>query len=277
MISLREFSWGVFALLATASFAWADPVAQVTKLSGSATLLRENATAPLVLGAALEPGDEVATDATGRVRLQLIDGSVINLGSETRFAIDQVISGGIGTDRNVSLDLSQGALLAGAAKATPNSRFEIRTPRAVTSVRGTEWGILSDAVKTDVMVVSGRVGVRKNEISGASGVSLTRQSGISVTNDALGESSRWGEDRFAELMSVTSVPGAETGFDLNKAAPLSFTPTKAEIPATPAPQSTPTKRKCYAQDDDSCDRDRGNDSDHEHNDHDNDHEHDSIN
>jgi hypothetical protein len=275
MFSLRGLSWGVFALWASTAFAWADPVAQVTKLSGSATLLRDDATAPLVLGAALESGDTVATDATGRVRLQLIDGSVINLGSDTRMAIDQVISSGIGTDRDVALDLSQGALLAEAAKATPKSRFEIRTPKAITAVRGTQWGILSDTEKTEVMVVSGRVGVRKNEVSGASGVALTSQRGISVTQAPLGDSSRWGEDRFAALMTATEVPGPEIGFDLGKAPPLDMTP----LPAPSQPQKPQRKRKvsCFDPDDDSClppDRDKNKDRD---NDHEHDHEHENDN
>lgn len=277
MTCLRELSWGVIALLASTTFAWADPVAQVVKLRGNAVVIRDNATAPLVLGAALEPGDQLTTDASARVRLQLIDGSVINLGSQSTFSIDEVVSNGPGTDRQVQLDLEAGALHAHAAPATPSSRFEIRTPKAITAVRGTEWGMLSDTEKTDVMVLSGRVGVRKNELSGASGVALTSQRGISVTNAALGDSSRWGEDRFAAMLAATEVPGPEVGFDLGKAKPLDMTP----LPADSQPKQTPKKRKlkCYDPDDDSClppDRDKNKDHENDHQ-HDNEHEHDSDN
>ncbi|WP_374650403.1 FecR domain-containing protein [Dongia sp.] len=272
MMCLRELSWGVLALLASTALAWADPVAQVVKLRGQAILTRDDATAPLLLGAALEPGDQLTTDANGRVRLQLIDGSVINLGSQSTFSIDDVISSGPGGDRQVKLDLAQGALRAHAAPATPASRFEIRTPRAITAVRGTEWGILADQVKSDVLVIAGRVGVRKNEISGVSATTLTRTLGVTVTEQGLGAIARWNEAQVAALLAATDVPGPEFGFDLLKAPQLQL------APIAPAPQEKkviPRKKRCYDPHDDFClRRDRGDKPEHENG---NEHEHESDN
>ena len=275
MTCLRELSWGVIALFASTTIAWADPVAQVVKLSGNAVVTRDNATAPLVLGAALEPGDQLTTDASARVRLQLIDGSVINLGSQSTFSIDEVVSNGPGTDRQVQLDLEAGALRAHAAPATSSSRFEIRTPKAITAVRGTEWGILADQVKSDVLVLSGRVGVRKNEVSGVSATSLTRTLGVTVTDQGLGQITRWPDAQVGALLAATEVPGPEVGFDLGKAPPLDMTP----LPAPSQPQKTQKRQKigCYDPLDDSCKRpDRDSDQDHDQ-DHENgnEHEHDS--
>lgn len=278
MMCLRELSWGVLALLASTSLAWADPVAQVVKLSGNVDVTRGDASAPLVLGAALEPGDKLKTDASSRVRLQLIDGSIINLGSQSELTIEDVVSGGPGTDRQVGLDLWLGALRAFAAPATAKSRFEIRTPRAITAVRGTEWGILANAVQSDVLVLSGRVGVRKNEVSGVSATTLTRTLGVTVTEQGLGQITRWNEAQVAALMAATEVPGPERAFDLGTAPALNLVP----VVKPAAPEKTPKKaepRNMFCPDSDtfSCRRrDRDRDQSHDH-DKSNDHEHDNDN
>ncbi|MBK8158232.1 MAG: FecR domain-containing protein [Rhodospirillaceae bacterium] len=276
MMCLRELSWGVLALLVSTSLAWADPVAQVVKLSGNVEVTRGAASAPLVLGAALEPGDRLKTDASSRVRVQLIDGSIINLGSESELSIENVVSAGPGTDRQVGLDLWLGALRAFAAPATSKSRFEIRTPRAITAVRGTEWGILANAVQSDVLVLSGRVGVRKNEVSGVSATTLTRTLGVTVTDQGLGQITRWNEAQVAALMAATEVPGPERGFDLGTAPALDLAPAaKPVAPDNEQGKSKPGKQNCPDPDTFSCkrrDRDRG--QTHEH-DNDNNHEHDS--
>lgn len=272
----RELTCGAAALLATTTFAWADPVAQVVRMSGAATLLRDNATAPLSLGALLESGDHLTTDATGRVRLQLIDGSVVNLGSATEFSIDEVVSAGPGTPREIELELQSGALRAHAAPATPQSRFEIRTPMAITAVRGTEWGILASPTQSDVLVFSGRVGVRKNEVSGKSAVSLTRTLGVTVTDAGLGQSSRWPQNEVDALLAATDVPGAERPFDLNDAPALDLTPLpRKALPDSPNNPKRSTD-KCIDPDSKLCERRGKGDRDKEHgSDHESEHEHES--
>lgn len=263
MMSLRALSWGVLALLVSTTGAFADPIGQIVKLSGNAAVTRAGATAPLVLGSALEAGDTLTTDAAGRLRLQLIDGSVINLGSQSTLSIDDVISDGPGTERQIALELELGALRAHAAPATPQSRFEIRTTKAISAVRGTEWGIRTNEVQSDILVLSGRVGVRKNEVSGKSAISLTRTLGVTVTDQGLGQITRWGEAQVNALLSATEVPGAEMGFDLGKAPALDLAPQSI----APEPAKTPTskKKKCTDPSDDGCTRDtKGRDrSDHD--------------
>lgn len=268
MMRLRDISCGVLAFLATTGLAWAEPVAQVVKLSGNVMVTRDNVSAPLVLGAAIEPGDKLSTDASSRVRLHLIDGSVINLGSASELSIDDVVSQGPGTERQIGLDLWIGALRAFAAPATPDSRFEIRTPKAITAVRGTEWGILASAVQSDVLVLTGRVGVRKNEVSGKSAISLTRTLGVTVTDQGLGQITRWSEAQVAALLAATEVTGPEMGFDLGKAPALNLTPVPPVEPAQ-IPKATKPEKKCLDQGSNTCgkggrDRDHDRDKDHDH-------------
>lgn len=237
MALYRSLTAALLAFFLSAAAALASPVAQVIRLTGNAELTRGGATAPLVLGAALEAGDLIVTDAAGRVRLQLIDGSTINLGTQSALTIDDVVSQGPGTERQVGMDLWNGALRALAAPATPKSRFEIRTPMAVTAVRGTEWGILASAIQSDVIILSGRVGVRRNVISGESAVSLTRRLGITVDETGLGPIGRWSEAQLAEFEAATAVPGPEVPFDLGSAVPINLAP----IQTVPQPPPTPNQ------------------------------------
>ena len=132
----RSLSIGIGLLLASATLSLADPVAQIVRISGEVELTHGTQVGNAALGTALEVGDLLRTQDRGRVRIQLIDGSTVNLGSQSELLIAAVASGGAGTERQVELDMgSSGALRAFAAPATPKSRFEIRTPLAVTAVR----------------------------------------------------------------------------------------------------------------------------------------------
>ncbi|TDQ80926.1 FecR family protein [Dongia mobilis] len=228
-ISFKSFIGALAIILAGATAATAEPVAQVIRLSGNAEIQRGNSKGPLLLGAALEPGDIVVTAADGRLRLQLIDGSTINLGSQSTLTMAAVQSAGPGTDRQIELELGQGAIRTFAAPATPKSRFEIRTPLAVTAVRGTEWGILANSQYSDVIILSGRVGIRRNIISGESAISLTRSLGTRVTAEGLGPVGRWSPDQMAEFDAATAVPGAEIPFNPDAAPALNLAP----IPPAP--------------------------------------------
>lgn len=213
----RHMGAGLLTLVITTTLAWADPVAQVVKLSGNVELIRDDDSSTLALGAPLEEGDTLKTDATSRVRIQLIDGSTVNIGSASEFLLDDVNSKGPGTDRSVGLDLWLGVLLAHAAPATPSSRFEIRTKKATTAVRGTQWGIYAEPVKSDVVVLEGIVGVAPTASTGTA-VDLTKSMGVTVTDAGMGPPEQWSQDRIDALIAATTVPGAEVPFDLKSTA-----------------------------------------------------------
>lgn len=268
MCFIDRFSFALAFLALTTGATIAAPVAQVIKLSGHVEVSRGDDIGTLEIGAALEPGDRLRSDKTGRVRLQLVDGSVINLGSNSELTLADIVSAGPGTERQIELELAEGAVRALAAPATPNSRFEIRTPLAVTAVRGTEWGILSNTLQSDVIIFSGRVGIRRNIISGESAISLTRSLGTTVTATGLGPVGRWSPEQLAAFEAATSVPGDEIPFNLETAPATILVPIQAptETPIgtpTEEPSSQSTKR-CRDQDGLNCRRGgRSRDRDHE--------------
>lgn len=211
----RRLGLGFLALLTTSTLAFAAPVAQVVKLSGTVQLIHDSDSSTLTLGASLEEGDTLKTDASSRVRIQLLDGSTVNIGSGTEFVIDDVESDGPGKERDVGLDLWLGVLLAHAAPATPDSRFEIRTKKATTAVRGTQWGIYAEPAKSDVVVLDGTVGVESE--AGGDDVALTKSIGVTVTDAGLGQPAQWSQAQIDALIAATNVPGEEVPFTLKKA------------------------------------------------------------
>ena len=120
---------------------------------------------PLAPGDSLRAGDVVQTGATGRVWLEVDDGSVIKLGQDARFAIEQAAfseeSGA--TVLDAAFDVLKGAFRFTSKFFQPKRRAVHRldfTVGAVTAgIRGTDiWGLSSDA-EDFVALLEGRIEV----------------------------------------------------------------------------------------------------------------------
>ena len=105
---------------------------------------------------------------------------------------------GDGDGRPEALRLDRGGALV---KVDPGAGrgFQIMTPRAVASVRGTEWAVDAASDVTSVFVVSGRVAVAPR--GGGSGVVLQAGEGVDVRGPGLQRAIRWGAARAAALLA----------------------------------------------------------------------------
>ncbi|GAB2175219.1 FecR family protein [Dongia sp. agr-C8] len=148
-------------LAGAAGLTWAEPASQVIALRGTATLERGRSRLPLAAGTELAMGDWVETDAGARVKLRFADGSLVQLGENTRLRIDQAKFDQAEGRRNILLDMPLGLLRAAAAKltSTSGSSFEIHTGIGYSAVRGTEWIMVAASEETRVYVTEGRVSV----------------------------------------------------------------------------------------------------------------------
>lgn len=136
----------------------ASPVAEVVALRGQAVMVFAGKTTPLAIGTRLEQAAEVRTAAAGRVRLEFIDGSVLVIGDASTFKVDQFrIEERSGARRaGFSLDIG---LISQTVSPSAGS-WTVRTPSAVTAVRGTEYIIeVKPDLITEVNVKSGTVEV----------------------------------------------------------------------------------------------------------------------
>lgn len=119
----------------------------------------------LAPGSRLEEGARVATGAEGFVTLKLADGSVISVPPATQVRIEKSRTYGDSVGQTL-FDLVTGRVEATVAPQDAKDRFEVRSRRTVTGVRGTRFRVATlegDAVATEV--VEGRVGVQAQDVA----------------------------------------------------------------------------------------------------------------
>lgn len=141
------------SLLSSAAFA--QQACEVMAVSGEAQRVDGRA---LAVGDKLEVGTALRTGAAGRVRLKFIDGSVLVLADKSLLRIES-FSAGAGKPREASFMLELGLIGQRVSPAAGGS-WRVRTPTAVTAVRGTEFTVeVGDDRATAVLVKTGEVAV----------------------------------------------------------------------------------------------------------------------
>ena len=98
--------------------------------------------------------DIVTTEATGRVRMVLADGSILNVGSQSTMHVTSHDP----QTRQSSTELTAGRIRATVRKiANPNGEWEIRTSTAICGVLGTDFFVETDGTRTRLVVFEGKV------------------------------------------------------------------------------------------------------------------------
>lgn len=129
------------------------PVCEVAALIGEA----RSAGVLLQSGSGLKVGDEVQTGAKSRVRLRCIDGSSLVLSENSQLRIESFDADGAAR-KDARFFLRLGLV---GQKVSAGGAWTLRTPSAVTAVRGTEFVVEVPAEdKTAVLMQSGSVDVQ---------------------------------------------------------------------------------------------------------------------
>jgi hypothetical protein len=128
------------------------PVCEVAALIGSAQRNGQS----LKVGSGLSAGDEVQTAADSRMRLKCRDGSslVMAAGSTLRIEAFEIKEG---KRMEARFNLVLGLI---GQKVSTGGGWNVRTPSAVTAVRGTEFTVEATEQSTAVLMQSGQVDVR---------------------------------------------------------------------------------------------------------------------
>jgi FecR protein len=97
--------------------------------------------------------DNLTTDNSGRMSIELQDGSILNVGSDTQLRIvnHDSLAG------ETLVDLSSGRLRSRVVKVRGAGKFEIATPNATITALGTDFLLDVSAPSTQVIVYSGVV------------------------------------------------------------------------------------------------------------------------
>jgi hypothetical protein len=151
----------LFVVLAQTSLA--QDIGRIAALDNTVEIGRGGTWAAANIGNPVGVGDQVRTNATGRVRIVFRDGSVLNLGTATQMVIEQQTGD---ADKGVwhsGIQLLKGKLrsLVSEYYKQSGSVYEIGTPTAVAGVRGTEFVMTYDPAGdlSQVVGVTGTVAV----------------------------------------------------------------------------------------------------------------------
>ncbi|MFL7791725.1 MAG: FecR domain-containing protein, partial [Anaerolineae bacterium] len=147
-----------------------DSVARVATLEGGSGVVEVlpaggDAWQRVLTGARVEAGDRLRTGPESTVQVVFFDGSTTDLVAETELTIAQLSSKQDGSGKIIVLHQWLGRTYNHVQPLLDaDSRFEIKTPAAVTAVRGTKFalGVEEDGT-TQVVVVEGQVDVKAQE------------------------------------------------------------------------------------------------------------------
>ncbi len=157
--------------------------ATVTSVAGAAS----SNGAPLAPNDVLPQGARIQTGEAGHVTLTLSDGSLIDLGPRSSLTLEQLTQYPGTGRRDTLLQLDTGRVETQVKPQGEAGRFRIRTPVAVSAVRGTEFrrSIGSDALdRTEV--IGGAVAVGTAAAQDGAGKSVDVAAGFGTLSDAAG-------------------------------------------------------------------------------------------
>ena len=118
--------------------------------------------APIATGSKLEEGTELKVGPESFVAVQLADGTVVRVQAQSQLQLRQLRRRGRAGSVQSVLEMHKGGVESTVPpSAEPLRRMEIRTPLAVTSVRGTQFSVaLADSGQTTASVEHGSVAVQ---------------------------------------------------------------------------------------------------------------------
>ena len=115
----------------------AQVIGHVTKLSGSATAVRNGVSVILNNGDNVEKGDVVATGADSTLGITFIDGTVFGLSSNARMVLNEMVYDPNGSNNSSLLSLVAGTITFVAGETAKHGDMKVDTPVATMGIRGT--------------------------------------------------------------------------------------------------------------------------------------------
>lgn len=133
----------VVSLLAGASDIYAQtPAGSITAINGGVTITRGTTSIPAAFNTVVDVGDNIVTAADGRATITLSDGTQIEIAESSTLLLTENIVNPNGTRASTKVTLLGGlatSLVRFTAGTPPN--FEVHTPNAVASARGTYYPV----------------------------------------------------------------------------------------------------------------------------------------
>ena len=115
----------------------AQVIGHVTKLTGSATAVRNGVSIILNNGDNVEKGDVVSTGGDSTLGVTFIDGTVFGLSSNARMVLNEMVYDPNGSNNSSLLSLVAGTITFVAGETAKHGDMKIDTPVATMGIRGT--------------------------------------------------------------------------------------------------------------------------------------------
>lgn len=174
----------VAATLVSGSAAWAEDAGKVLIFNGNCFDESGGQRTQLKMGDTIHVGDVIDVPEGAKLKLRMIDGSVLALASGSRMTIKAYsVSGG---KRDARLQLGAGLIRSIVAKVDQPSTFEIGTATSVAAVRSTDWFVEATPDRTTVAVLNGSVAFAAAAPNGAAepgGVVIPPDSGSEIDSN----------------------------------------------------------------------------------------------
>ncbi|HEY2460259.1 MAG TPA: FecR family protein [Candidatus Acidoferrum sp.] len=136
--------------------AGAQRAGEVSRVIPAVSIARESKTVAASTKTIVDWQDVVNTEAAGRARVSLDDGSVLNVGSTSSMRVVKHDAGA----QQTQLEITYGKLRTQAQKiARPDGKFEVHTPAGVAGVVGTDFFVSYENGVMNVITFEGLVRV----------------------------------------------------------------------------------------------------------------------
>ena len=122
---------------ATAADAPEEPIGNVAKVTGSASVIRNDKTTPLKVKDDIYLNDVVQTGSNSALGITFIDATTFNLKASTKITIDNYVYEEGGKSNAAIFDVARGTAAFVAASVAKTGDMKITTPTATLGIRGT--------------------------------------------------------------------------------------------------------------------------------------------
>jgi hypothetical protein len=129
---------------------------EVLTFNGDCAVVADGKRTVLKVGDTIHVGDSLEVPDDGKLKLRMVDGSVLALGHGTKMTV-QVYEVDAANRRNAKLKVDTGLLRAVVSKVGDQSTFEVDSATGVAAVRSTDWFFETQLGRSVVTVIDGGV------------------------------------------------------------------------------------------------------------------------
>lgn len=170
----------------------------VVHIRGAAFANHEASSSNLSLGAQVLVGDHIVTGHNTVVGLKMTDGTILSLGADTEFAINEYLYQEQAKQGKARLELIKGVFRAvtGAIGKFKERDFKVQTSAGVIGIRGTDfWGGFYFSSALDVALLGGKGIYIENAAGRVEVTQVGDGSTVNNANEPPLPAKRWGDKK----------------------------------------------------------------------------------